>query len=323
MGILDGRAAVVTGGGRGIGRGHCLQLAAQGASLVVNDIDPAEARKVCDEIAAAGGKAVPSSDDIGTRAGARALIQQCVDAFGAVHALVNNAGNVKDRSFLKMSDDEFTDVLRVHVHGSFMCSQEAALRMRDQGTGGAIVNTVSAAHFGNFGQANYSAAKGAIASMTYTLAGELARHGIRVNAISPSGTTRMSATARIGGKDVPLPFIDPNQNGAFVAYLCSDAGDWITGQVFGTGNDRVQIVSQPKYDTAMYLPGGLTVEGILANFKKVFGTRLENFGLMKKPYAFYDGVKPQQGDEVAAQRGEAERSPGRRAEPGAGSGAGE
>src|SRR5512145_111333 len=112
MGILDGRAAVVTGGGRGIGRGHCLELAAQGAALVVNDIDPAEARKVCDEIAAKGGKAVPSSDDIGTRAGAKALIQQCADAFGAVHALVNNAGNVKDRSFLKMSDDEFTDVLR-------------------------------------------------------------------------------------------------------------------------------------------------------------------------------------------------------------------
>lgn len=293
MGILDGRVAVVTGGGRGIGRGHCLHLAEQGAAVVVNDVDPAEARKVCDEIAAKGGKAVPNGDDVGTRAGAKALVAQCVDAFGAIHALVNNAGNVRDRSFLKMSDDEFTDVLRVHVHGTFMCSQEAAWRMRDQGTGGAIVNTVSAAHFGNFGQANYSAAKGAIASLTYTLAGELARAGIRVNAISPSGTTRMSATAKIGGKEVELPFIDPNQNGAFVAYLCSDHGSWITGQIFGTGADRVQILSQPKYDTAMYLPGGLTVDGIVANCKKVFGTRLENFGLMKKPYAYYDGVKPQ------------------------------
>ena len=103
----------------------------------------------------------------------------------------------------------------------------------------------------------------------------------------------MSATAKVGGKDVELPFIDPNQNGAFVAWLCSDQGSWITGQVFGTGADRVQILSQPAYATAMYLPGGLTVDGIAANFKKVFGGRLENFGLMKKPYAFYDGVKPQ------------------------------
>ena len=293
MGVLEGRAAVVTGGGRGIGRGHCLHLAEQGAAVVVCDVDAAEARKVVEEIAAKGGKAVASGEDIGTRAGAKALIAQCVDTFGAIHAMVNNAGNVRDRSFLKMSEEDFTEVLRVHALGTFLCAQEAALRMRDQKTGGSIVNTVSAAHFGNFGQTNYGGAKGAIASMTYTWAFELARYGIRVNAISPSGTTRMSATAKVGGKDVELPFIDPNQNGAFVAWLCSDQGSWITGQVFGTGADRVQILSQPAYATAMYLPGGLTVDGIAANFKKVFGGRLENFGLMKKPYAFYDGVKPQ------------------------------
>jgi 3-oxoacyl-[acyl-carrier protein] reductase len=131
-----------------------------------------------------------------------------------------------------------------------------------------------------------------IASMTYTWALELARYGIRVNAISPSGTTRMSATAKVGGKTVELPFIDPNQNGAFVAFLCSDEGGWITGQIFGTGADRAQIVEQPKYGTAMYLPGGLTVDGIREHFKKVFDKRLENFGLMKPPYAFYDGLKP-------------------------------
>jgi 3-oxoacyl-[acyl-carrier protein] reductase len=192
-----------------------------------------------------------------------------------------------------MTDEEFTDVLRVHVHGTFLCAQEAALRMRDQGTGGCIVNTVSAAHFGNFGQTNYAAAKGAIASMTYTWALELARFGIRVNAISPSGTTRMSATAKIGGKDVELPFIDPTQNGAFVAYLCSDEADWITGQIFGTGNDRVAIVEQPKYGTAMVEPGGWSVDDLRKHFRNVLGRRLEPFGLMKPPYAFHDGVKPQ------------------------------
>jgi 3-oxoacyl-[acyl-carrier protein] reductase len=298
MGLLDGRGAVVTGAGRGIGRGHALALAREGAGVVVNDIDTAEAQKVVDEIAAAGGKAIANGDDIGSRDGARALIQACVDAFGNVRALVNNAGNVKDRSFLKMSDDEFTSVLRVHVHGTFMCAQEAAFRMRDQGTGGAIVNTVSAAHFGNFGQTNYAGSKGAIASMTYTWALELARSGIRVNAISPLGTTRMSATAKVGGKVVELPFVDPARNGPFVAWLCSDDAAWVTGQIFGSGGDRVMIVEQPKYGTAMFKPGGWSVADLQEHMKKFFGNKLEPFGLMKPPYPYYeDGVKPEEKSE--------------------------
>jgi 3-oxoacyl-[acyl-carrier protein] reductase len=295
MGILEGRAAVVTGGGRGIGRGHCLHLAEQGAAVVVNDIDRAEAEKVVAEIAEKGGVASANDSDIASREGARALVQQCVDEYGAIHAAVNNAGNVKDRSFLKMSDDEFDSVVQVHVYGTFRVAQEAALRFRQQGTGGSIVNTVSAAHFGNFGQTNYAGSKGMIASMTYTWAVELARYGIRVNAISPSGTTRMSATAKVGGRTVELPFIDPDQNGAFVAFLCSDNADWVTGQIFGSGNDRIQIVAQPAYATALYLPEAFSVDAIVANFRNVFGTRLENVGLMKKPYPFYDGVKPQEG----------------------------
>jgi NAD(P)-dependent dehydrogenase (short-subunit alcohol dehydrogenase family) len=291
MGILDGKAAVVTGGGRGIGRGHCLHLAEQGASVVVNDVDVDEARKVVAEISERGGKASANDSDIATREGARALVQQCVDEFGAIHAAVNNAGNVRDRSFLKMSDEEFDAVVQVHVYGTFRVGQEAALRFRDQGSGGCLVNTVSAAHFGNFGQTNYAGAKGMIASMTYTWAVELVRYGIRVNAISPSGSTRMSQGFKSGGKSPDVPFLDPNQNGAFVAFLCSDHADWVTGQIFGTGNGRVQIVEQPRYGTALFIEG-LPVEGIVENFKKVFGNRLENFGLMKKPYPFYDGVKP-------------------------------
>jgi 3-oxoacyl-[acyl-carrier protein] reductase len=289
MGLLDGRAAVVTGGGRDR-PGALPPSPEQGASVVVCDVDLAEARKVALEIAAKGGKAVASGDDIGTRSGARALIAECVDGFGAIHILVNNAGNVRDKSFLKMTDEDFSEVLRVHVLGTFLCGQEAALRMRDQGTGGCIVNTVSAAHFGNFGQTNYSASKGAIASMTYTWAGELARYGIRVNAISPAGTTRMSATARIGGKEVALPVIDPTRNGAFVAFLCSDEANWITGQIFGTGADETVILEQPRY--AMFKPEGWSVEDLRKHFKSVFGTRLEPFGLMKEPYPFYAGVHP-------------------------------
>ena len=290
MGILDGKAAVVTGGGRGIGRGHCLHLGEQGASVVVNDIDIEEARTVVEEIEAKGGKAIANDANIATREGARALVQQCVDEFGAIHAAVNNAGNVRDRSFLKMSDEEFEAVVNVHAYGTFRVGQEAALRFKDQGTGGSIVNTVSAAHFGNFGQTNYAGAKGMIASMTYTWAVELSRYGIRVNAISPSGSTRMSQGFKSGGEQVDFPFIDPNQNGAFVAFLCSDEADWVTGQIFGTGNGRVQIVEQPAYGTALYSED-LGVDGIVAKFRNVFGTKLEPFGLMKQPYPFYDGVE--------------------------------
>jgi NAD(P)-dependent dehydrogenase (short-subunit alcohol dehydrogenase family) len=293
MGILDGKAAVVTGGARGIGRGHCLHLAENGASVVVNDIDGNEGLKVVDEISQAGGKAIANTDNISTREGAKALVGQCVDAFGAIHAVINNAGNVRDRSFLKMSEEEFDAVFAVHVKGTFLCSQEAAIRMRDQGSGGAIVNTVSAAHFGNFGQTNYAGSKGAIASMTYTWALELARYGIRANAISPSGSTRMSATYRgPDGKEVELPFVDPTQNGAFVAFLCSDEAKWITGQIFGSGRDRVAMLEQPKYGTAMYKDGGWGVADLVESFEANLKPHLEPFGLMKNPYPFYDGVEP-------------------------------
>lgn len=292
MGILDGKAAIVTGGARGIGRGHCLHLGENGASVVVNDIDGDEAEKVAREISDQGGKAVVNTDDISTRAGARALVAQCVDAFGGIHAVVNNAGNVRDRSFLKMSDEEFDAVFAVHVKGTFLCAQEGALRMKDQGTGGSIVNTVSAAHFGNFGQTNYAGSKGAIASMTYTWALELSRYGIRANAISPSGSTRMSSTYKgPDGKDVPLPFIDPVQNGAFVAYLCSDAANWITGQIFGTGRERVQMVEQPRYGTAMIREGGWGVQDLVDHFEASFKPYFEPLGLRKTPYPFFEGVK--------------------------------
>lgn len=293
MGILEGRAAVVTGGGRGIGRGHCLHLAAQGASVVVNDIDIDEGQKVVAEIAEAGGKASANDSDISTREGAQALVGQCVDEFGGIHAVVNNAGNVRDRSFLKMTDDEFMSVLKVHQGGTFMCSQEGALRMKAQGTGGSIVNTVSAAHFGNFGQTNYAGSKGAIASMTYTWALELARHGIRVNAISPTGSTRMSSTYRgPDGKEVELPFIDPTRNGAFVAFLCGDDAKYVSGQIFGTGGERVVILEQPKYGVGMYKDGGWSVEDLQKSFEQHMKKELEPLGIMKQPYPFLDGIEP-------------------------------
>jgi 3-oxoacyl-[acyl-carrier protein] reductase len=295
MGILEGKAAVVTGGGRGIGRGHCLHLAREGARVVVNDVDGAEAEKVAGEIAREGGRAVASADDVGTREGARALIERCASEFGSVDAVVNNAGIVRDRTFLKMSDEEFDDVWRIHVKGTFWCSQFAATRMKDRGLGGAIVNTTSGAHMGNFGQTNYSAAKGAIASMTYTWALELARYGIRVNCIAPRATTRM--TSQLPGREgQPAPFLDPVLNGPLVAWLCSDEADWVTGQVFGTGSDVIILMQQPSYGDTAHRDGGWTVEAIRRTFRDGIGRRLQPFGLQKRPYPFYGGVKPEAGE---------------------------
>jgi len=293
MGLLDGKVAVVTGAGRGIGRGHALQLAKAGASVVVNDVDADEAQKVVGEIKGIGGKAVSNTSDVASKVGADELVASCVSHFGKIDITLANAGIVRDRTFLKMSEEEFDSVFKVHVKGTFLCHQAAALRMKEQGLGGVLLSTVSGAHFGNYGQTNYSGAKGAIASMVYTMAMELARYGIRVNGISPMGTTRMSETY-IGqdGKPHRFPFIDPEFNGPMVVYLCSDEGNYITGQLFGTGGNRIALVRQPAFGPTIYAEDHWTIEQVQENFKATLGNQLEPFGHTKPPYAFYDGVNP-------------------------------
>lgn len=293
MKVLENKAAVVTGAGRGIGKGHCVHLARAGAAVVVNDIDAAQAHKVVQEIEVEGGCAVACDANIASRDGAQQLVDTCRNVFGHIDILVNNAGNLRDRSFLKMSDEEFDAVWLVHVKGSFWCAQAAAIAMRKHGRGGAIVNTTSGAHFGSFGQTNYAAAKGAIASMTYTWALELARYGIRVNAIGPTGTTRMSDTYRdADGNEVKLPFIDPELNGALVAWLCSDRAAEVSGQVFGSGGERVAHMVQPHYGKTLVKHGGWDVEAIdqllVPQLRGEFGA----LGMLGKPYPFHNGVLP-------------------------------
>jgi NAD(P)-dependent dehydrogenase (short-subunit alcohol dehydrogenase family) len=291
MGLLDGKAAVVTGAGRGIGKGHALQLAKSGASVVVNDIDSDVAAAVVEEIKALGGRAIGNTGNVGDKAGADSIVAACVDAFGKIDIMMANAGIARDRTFLKMTEDDFDSVMNIHVKGTFLCHQAAALQMKEQGSGGCLVSTVSAAHFGNFGQVNYAGAKGAIASMTYTMAMELARYGIRANAISPSGTTRMSDTY-IGpdGKKHPMPYIDPELNGPVLVYLCSDEGNYISGQIFGTGGERIALLSQPKYGHTLFMPGGWTVEEVQKNFKSNLGNKLEPLGITKPPYPYGGGI---------------------------------
>jgi len=293
MAVLDGKAVVVTGAGRGIGKGHALQFAKAGAAVVVNDIDDEVAGEVVAEIEAFGGRAIANTGSVGEKSGADSIVAACVEAFGKIDVMMANAGIARDRTFLKMSEEEFDDVFNVHVKGTFLCHQAAALQMKAQGTGGVLLSTVSAAHFGNFGQTNYAGAKGAIASMTYTMALELARYGIRVNAISPSGTTRMSDTY-VGpdGKKHPMPFIDPELNGPMLVYLCSDEGNYISGQIFGTGGERIALLEQPKYGHTLFMPGGWTVEAVQQHFKPNLGNKLEPIGITKPPYPFGGGVEP-------------------------------
>lgn len=296
--LLEGRPAIVTGGAGGIGRGHVLHLAAAGAPVVINDLNESAAKELAAEVKAAGGRASISTHNIGSREGAEGLIAQCIAEFGSVRILINNAGNLRDRTLLKMSDDDLDAILTVHVKGTFWCTQAAARAMVDQGQGGAIVNTTSGAHFGSFGQTAYSAAKGAIASMTYTWAFELARYGIRVNAIGPLGTTAMSRTYRDSdGK--PADDFDPTANGPAVVFLCSDEADFVTGQIFGTGGERLSHMVQPHYGKTLVMPGGWDVQSLHKHFKTQMQGQFGPFGILGKPYPFHDGVRAPKPDEKA------------------------
>ena len=294
MELLKNKVAIVTGGGRGIGRGHSLHLAKSGANVLVNDIDSEEAEKVVNEILDEGGVAKTSSQDISSREGCSLLIDECVTEFGNIDILVNNAGILRDKSLLKMTDEDFDSVWNIHVKGTFWSSQLAALRMKESGKGGSIINTTSGAHFGNFGQTNYAAAKGAIASMTYTWAIELAKYGIRVNAIGPTGSTRMSATfaSSKNTNHDNLPFIDPTSNGPLIAYLSSDLAKKISGQIFGCGGERLALMVQPHYGKTLKKDEGWSLEDIDEVMTKEFIHEFKNLGMLSMPYPFHEGVFP-------------------------------
>ena len=287
MKLLEGKVAIVTGAGRGIGKGHCLHLVENGAAVVVNDIVPTEAQRVVDELTACGGRSIANSSDISTRAGCEALVKQCVEQLGQIDIVVNNAGVVRDKTLLKLDDEAFDLVWRTHVMGTFWVTQIAARHMVEAGRGGAIVNTTSGAHFGNFGQTNYAAAQGAIASMTYTWAIELARYGIRVNAIGPLGTTPMSAT--FAGAD-KVPYIDPASNGPLVCWLCSDEARAVSGQIFGTGDERIAHMVQPHYGKTLIRSGGWDVHSIRKHFMAQLPSQFGALGMLARPYPFHDGI---------------------------------
>jgi NAD(P)-dependent dehydrogenase (short-subunit alcohol dehydrogenase family) len=250
MGVLKDRVAIITGAGGGIGREHALLFARQGAKVVVNDIgcrsdgtgEGDAALRVVEEIRSAGGTAVANNDAVGTFESARRIVQSAVDAFGGLDILVNNAGILRDRTVLNMSEDDWNQVIQVHLTGSFSCLQAAARVMKDQGRGGRIINTSSISGLlGMFGQANYGAAKVGIYNLTRVAAIELAKHKITVNAVAPAAMTRMMESIP-GVKEQQAVLSESNYGPQFIAplaaYLASDSASHITGQTIGIeGNE--------------------------------------------------------------------------------------
>jgi NAD(P)-dependent dehydrogenase (short-subunit alcohol dehydrogenase family) len=237
---LDGRVAVVTGAGRGLGRAHALLLAQRGAQVIVNDVGggaESPAHEVVAEIQAAGGTAMVDDTDVSTPHGAEQIVATATGAYGRLDILVNNAGILRDRSFAKMSQEEYDGVLQVHVGGTFWMSKAAWPVMSEQGYG-RIINTTSAAGlFGNFGQANYAAAKAGIIGITKTLAVEGARGGIRVNAIEPGARTRMTENLLGDLADS----LDPSLVAPLVLWLSAEECE-VTGEVYNVGGGRVARV---------------------------------------------------------------------------------
>jgi len=251
MKICDNRTVIITGAGGGLGRAYALAFAAEGANVLINDIRADAAQAVVQEIAQAGGRAIANGDDITSIAGAQRIVDAAVQVFGDVDTLVNNAGNLRDRMFVNMSEEEWDQVIQVHLKGHFCLANVLAKRWRDQSKAGRkvdarIVNTSSGAGLqGSVTQSNYSAAKAGIAALTLVQAVELKRYGVSINAIAPSARTTMTESAmseRVKKpEDGSFDWWDPANVAALVAYLGSNASASVTGQVFEIGGGKVSV----------------------------------------------------------------------------------
>ncbi|MGI8793492.1 MAG: SDR family oxidoreductase [Acidimicrobiales bacterium] len=262
MGALDGRVAIITGAGRGIGREHALLFAQEGAKVVVNDLggavdgsgdDRSPAQQVVDEIKAIGGEAVANGDNVADWEGGQRLVNAAIEAFGDLHVLVNNAGILRDRVLVNMTEEEWDSVIHVHLKGHFIPARWAAAYWREQSkagkeVSGSIINTSSTSGLlGNPGQANYGAAKAGIAAFSVILGQELTRYGVRTNAIAPAARTRMTEATPGLGEIVKAPedaskfdIWDPANISPLVAYLATENCP-ANGKVFFVQGGKVSL----------------------------------------------------------------------------------
>lgn len=289
---LNGKVAVVTGAGQGLGRAYAVAMARAGAAVVVNDLD---ARAAEETAALAGDRAVMVAGDVAERAVAEALVARAVELFGRLDVMVTNAGVLRDAVLWKMTDEDFDLVLRTHLRGTFMCARAAAVRMREQGQGGRIIVVGSpAGQFGNFGQTNYAAAKGGVVAFARTWALELARASITVNAVVPTAWTAMTATIPLykplvervsAGQGLPAAIRRehaigmPEDCAGVLVFLASDAAAGITGQAIGIGGDRLCLYSHPSEIVTELRDGGWDAEAIAAIWQARFAPHAQPFGI--------------------------------------------
>ncbi|MDR7320550.1 SDR family oxidoreductase [Catenuloplanes niger] len=286
----------MTGAARGLGLAYARALGAAGAAVVVNDADEAGAAAAAAGIEAAGGRAVAAPGAVGPSDVAEALTERAVATFGRLDVLVTNAGVLRDRILWKMTDEEFDEVVAVHLRGTFTCVRAAVRRMRAQSEGGRVITVGSpAGQRGNPGQTNYAAAKAAVVGMTRTWALECARDRITVNAVVPVAATAMTATipafaphvAAWRERGVPLPdwlragegFGTVEDAAGLVVFLASAASAGITGQAIGVGGDRLTLWTHPAEAVAAHRDGGWDADGVAGVWEPVFGAAVQPVGI--------------------------------------------
>ncbi len=291
---LTGKVAIVTGSGRGLGLAYAQELARQGASVVVNDVDETAAAEAVASIEALGAKATAVVAPVGPTETAKQLVAAAVETFGRLDILVTNAGVLRDTVLWKMSDEDFDLVTNVHLRGTFTCVREAAIYMRENEIAGRIICIGSpTGQRGNFGQTNYAAAKAGIVGMVRTWALELKKAGITANAVIPVAATAMTATVpyfaaavEADAKGEPMPDFFRKEIGfggaadvaPLIAHLASDAAAHVTGQAIGVGGDRLQVWSHPEPVATAFHDGGWTPEALQAEFNTVVGENLQSVG---------------------------------------------
>lgn len=298
MGILEGKAVVITGGAGVLGSAYATAMAAEGASILVNDTDAAAVERLVTDLRASGAEAAGNTDSVTDWSSAGRIIDSCVDTFGRIDCLVNNAHQFRRAPIWEMTPEALDLTLTVHLRGHFACTHHAAKRMRQQRSG-SIVTVTSRALHGMPGSSPYATVKAGILGATWSWAQELADFGVRVNCVSPAAlknpkfkpTTHMTWYTEYTLEEAGQKHDSPTAEtvAPLVVYLASDESNWITGQVIFLAGDTLALMDQPQYRFA-YKPNGWALDDLRANFRNTIGACLAQPGQGRPVYRWYDGV---------------------------------